>query len=71
MTSLIGYECITYERSVRCGDCGEMIPVGKLVYGRLYNNRSLSDRICGDCHDKREDKALNIIKGEGRCPEVS
>jgi hypothetical protein len=62
MDSLIGYDTGYYTRSVKCADCGELIPAGNTVYGHLHKNRSLSHRICRACHCEREDKALQNIK---------
>ena len=56
--SLIGYETGYYLRAVKCADCDKRILVGRTVWGILRNGRSLSHRICNECHDEREYKAL-------------
>jgi len=60
--SLIGYETNTYQRAVRCSQCGKMIPKGRIVYGRCNDGRTLSGRICESCHEIRENKAIKRVK---------
>lgn len=60
--SLIGYELGTYSRAIICSDCGKRIEAGHPVYGILRSGRSLSNRICWDCHDKHEKRAIAKLR---------
>ena len=51
----------TYLRATYCQTCGKRIEAGEHVWGTCYDGRSLTDRLCDDCHDARETRIVNLI----------